>query len=89
MASTTVLAILCAGASGILGGLGVFTFGYGEGAAYLTNDPQSCANCHVMQAQLDSWAKSSHKAVATCNDCHLAHGLGVERRRALTHRRDR
>lgn len=70
---TAVLAVLCAGATGILGGLGAFTFGYGDGAAYLTDDPQSCANCHVMKPQLDSWAKSSHKAVATCNDCHLSH----------------
>ena len=68
---TTVLALCCAVATGVLGGLGAFTFGYGDGAAYLQNDPQSCANCHVMQPQLDSWTKSSHKAVATCNDCHL------------------
>ncbi|MEM7356620.1 MAG: cytochrome c nitrite reductase small subunit [Acidobacteriota bacterium] len=73
MAPATVLAVFCAGACGVLGGLGAFTFGYGDGAAYLQNKPQSCANCHVMQAQLDSWAKSSHKAVATCNDCHLPH----------------
>ena len=65
----------CAGAVGIFTGLGLFTFGYGEGAAYLSNDPQSCANCHVMQPQLDSWQKSSHKAVATCNDCHLPHNF--------------
>ncbi|MEL7060227.1 MAG: cytochrome c nitrite reductase small subunit [Acidobacteriota bacterium] len=67
------MAALAAGASGVLGGLGAFTFGYGEGAAYLIDDPQSCANCHIMQPQLDSWAKSSHQAVATCNDCHLPH----------------
>jgi cytochrome c nitrite reductase small subunit len=60
---------------GILGGLGVFTFGYGGGAAYLGNDPASCANCHVMQGHYDSWVKSSHKNVATCNDCHLPHDM--------------
>jgi cytochrome c nitrite reductase small subunit len=27
---------------GALGGLGAFTFGYGEGAAYLSNDPAAC-----------------------------------------------
>lgn len=62
-----------AAACGALGGLGVFTFGYGEGYAYLGDDPQSCANCHVMQAAFDSWAKSSHHAVAVCNDCHTPH----------------
>ncbi len=58
---------------GVLGGLGVFTFGYGEGAAYLSNDPASCANCHVMQGHFDSWVQSSHAGVAVCNDCHLPH----------------
>ncbi|MEM8961472.1 MAG: cytochrome c nitrite reductase small subunit [Acidobacteriota bacterium] len=67
------MAVLCALTAGMLGGLGAFTFGYGDGAAYLIDDPKSCANCHVMQPQLDSWAKSSHRAVATCNDCHLRH----------------
>jgi cytochrome c nitrite reductase small subunit len=28
-----------------------------------------------MQAYYDSWAKSSHENVATCNDCHLPHGF--------------
>lgn len=60
-------------ALGALGGLGFFTFGYGDGHAYLSNDPAACANCHVMQANYDSWLKSSHHAVATCNDCHLPH----------------
>ena len=68
-----VLTVAVAGALGVLGGLGAFTFGYGEGAAYLTNDPASCANCHVMQAQYDSWTHSSHQRVATCNDCHTPH----------------
>jgi cytochrome c nitrite reductase small subunit len=58
---------------GALGGLGAFTFGYGEGWAYLGNDPASCANCHVMQDHYDSFIQSSHHDVATCNDCHLSH----------------
>ncbi len=51
-------------------GLGLFTFVYAEGASYLTNDPTACANCHVMNEQLEGWEKSSHHAVAVCNDCH-------------------
>jgi cytochrome c nitrite reductase small subunit len=58
---------------GILGGIGAFTFGYGKGFSYLVNDPKACANCHVMQEHYDSWQKSSHHHVATCNDCHLPH----------------
>lgn len=59
--------------AGLLGGLGVFTFGYAEGGSYLSNNPQSCTNCHVMQDHFDSWLKSSHAHTATCNDCHLSH----------------
>lgn len=51
-------------------GLGFFTFGYADGASYLTNDPATCANCHVMRDNYDSWLKSSHGKVAVCNDCH-------------------
>jgi cytochrome c nitrite reductase small subunit len=58
---------------GVLFGLGGFTLSYGEGTAYLRNDPAACANCHVMQGHFDSWVKSSHRNVATCNDCHLSH----------------
>ncbi len=58
---------------GVLIGLGAFTFGYGKGGSYLSNNPQSCVNCHVMQDQLDSWQHSSHHHVAVCNDCHLPH----------------
>lgn len=68
-----LLPLLVAVAIGVLGGLGVFTFGYGEGTAYLKNDPAACANCHVMQSHYDSWLNSSHENVATCNDCHLPH----------------
>lgn len=68
-----ILAVAVAAMLGVLGGLGVFTFGYGEGYAYLSNDPASCMNCHVMRSEYDSWLKSSHHGVATCNDCHLPH----------------
>ncbi len=58
---------------GLLSGLGFFTFGYGQGHSYLSNDPQACVNCHVMQGHFDSWQNSSHRHVAVCNDCHLPH----------------
>jgi cytochrome c nitrite reductase small subunit len=58
---------------GVLAGLGSFTFGYGKGSSYLSNNPAGCANCHVMQDHFDSWQQSSHHHVAVCNDCHLPH----------------
>ncbi len=60
---------------GVLVGLGLFTFSYGEGLSYFSNDPESCMNCHIMRDQFDSWNHSSHKAVATCNDCHTPHNF--------------
>jgi cytochrome c nitrite reductase small subunit len=59
---------------GIAAGIGGYTFGYARGASYFTNDPAACANCHVMREQYDGWLKSSHHAVAGCNDCHTPPG---------------
>lgn len=72
---TVTLAIVIAVAVGGTAGLGGYTFVYAKGASYLGNDPKSCANCHVMQDHLDAWVKSSHRSVATCNDCHTPPGL--------------
>ena len=56
-------------------GLGAFTFVYAKGHSYLINDPAACANCHVMSEHYAAWRKSSHHAVAVCNDCHAPHNL--------------
>ena len=58
---------------GAMIGLGVFTFGYARGYSYISNDPAACANCHIMDDHYSAWQKSSHSAVATCNDCHTPH----------------
>jgi cytochrome c nitrite reductase small subunit len=70
-----LLPLVFAALAGAFVGLGLFTFGYGEGHAYLSDDPGACVNCHVMQPQYDSWLNSSHQPRATCNDCHLPHGF--------------
>lgn len=54
-------------------GLGGFTFIYAEGGSYLSDDPTACVNCHVMREVYDGWNHGSHKAVASCNDCHTPH----------------
>ncbi len=59
---------------GVALGLGAFTFVYARGASYLSDDPAACANCHVMRPQFEAWQKSSHHAVAVCNDCHAPPG---------------
>ncbi len=56
-------------------GIGLYTFYYAKGASYLTNDPQACANCHIMEDHYSAWLKSSHRNVATCNDCHAPHDI--------------
>lgn len=60
---------------GLTAGLGLYTFVYAKGYSYLTNNPQACTNCHVMQEYYDAWEKSGHRAVAVCNDCHTPHNL--------------
>ena len=62
-------------ALGIAVGICGYTFIYAKGSSYLTNNPQACANCHIMQDHYDAWIKSSHRAVATCNDCHAPHSF--------------
>ncbi|MDA0322420.1 MAG: cytochrome c nitrite reductase small subunit [Verrucomicrobia bacterium] len=65
---------MCLGALvGALIGIGGYTFRYAEGLSYFSTDPKACVNCHIMQAQYDSWQKASHHAVAGCVDCHLPH----------------
>jgi len=56
-------------------GVGGYTFVYAKGASYLTNDPGACANCHIMREHYDAWTRSSHHAVAVCNDCHAPHNF--------------
>ncbi len=71
----SIAAVLLALPIGLLLGLGVYTFGYARGASYLTDNPAACANCHVMRDQFEAWQRSSHHAVAVCNDCHTPPGL--------------
>ena len=70
-----VFAILAGLGAGAAAGVGSFTFFYAKGASYMSDNPQVCANCHIMQEHLDGFLKSSHHAVATCNDCHTLPGL--------------
>lgn len=65
-----LLTLALAVAVGFAIGLGGYTFAYAQGYSYLQDDPAACANCHVMDDHYAGWTKSSHRNVATCNDCH-------------------
>ena len=56
-------------------GLSLFTVSYAEATSYLSDDPDACRNCHVMNDVHDAWARGPHHAVATCNDCHIPHDV--------------
>ena len=75
MKSSVIKGALVGSALGVALGVGAYTFVYAKGWSYLTNNPAACANCHIMQEQYDAWHKGSHRAVATCNDCHTPHSL--------------
>lgn len=70
MRSPIVPVVLLGVSVGLAVGVGGYTFVYARGASYLTDDAAACANCHVMREYYDGWLKSSHRAVAVCNDCH-------------------
>lgn len=65
--------LICFAALGILAGLGLAVGKVSRATSYLSDDPEACVNCHVMNAQYASWRRSSHTHVATCNDCHVPH----------------
>ena len=56
-------------------GVGIYTFVYAKGYSYLTDKPEACANCHIMNEQYSGWIASSHRNVAVCNDCHTPAGI--------------
>jgi cytochrome c nitrite reductase small subunit len=60
---------------GLLIGLIAYTFIYAKGYSYLSNNPATCANCHVMNAYYDGWVKGSHRSAAKCNDCHTPENM--------------
>lgn len=67
--------IVLAALVGTLLGAGGHTFVTARGWSYMSNDPEACINCHVMNEHFDGWQHSSHHRVAVCNDCHVPHDL--------------
>lgn len=48
-------------------------FHVSRASSYLSDNPETCVNCHVMAPQYATWFHSRHRQVATCNDCHVPH----------------
>lgn len=59
--------------SSLLFGLVLFTFYISKAHSYLSDNPKTCTNCHIMAPQYATWNHSSHREVANCNDCHVPH----------------
>jgi cytochrome c nitrite reductase small subunit len=54
-------------------GLLVLVFRVSRASSYLSDNPETCVNCHVMAPQFATWFHSRHRQVASCNDCHVPH----------------
>ena len=58
---------------GILGGMIFFLVYISNFFSYLSDNPQTCMNCHIMGPEYASWSRSAHRQVTTCVDCHVPH----------------
>jgi cytochrome c nitrite reductase small subunit len=59
--------------SGILAGLFIYVFYISKAYSYLSDNPKTCVNCHIMAPQYATWTHSAHREVTNCNDCHVPH----------------
>lgn len=59
--------------TGIFLGLSLFLLYVSKAHSYLSDNPKTCTNCHIMSPQYATWSHSSHREVAHCNDCHVPH----------------
>jgi len=58
---------------GVAVGMVVVLARIANATSYLSDDPLTCMNCHVMTDAYASWQRGSHRHVAVCNDCHVPH----------------
>ena len=65
--------LLVFAAAGVAAGMAVLVAHVSRATSYLSNVPETCLNCHVMEYAYASWRRSSHADAATCTDCHLPH----------------
>jgi cytochrome c nitrite reductase small subunit len=59
--------------AGIFAGLFFFLIYISKAHSYLSDEPETCVNCHIMAPQYATWSHGSHRLYANCNDCHVPH----------------
>jgi cytochrome c nitrite reductase small subunit len=57
--------------TGILTGLFFLLLHISRATSYLSDNPETCINCHVMYPHYATWIKGSHGHRATCSECHV------------------
>jgi cytochrome c nitrite reductase small subunit len=64
---------------GIIAGLGGYAIYMSRAHTYLSDEPSTCINCHIMTPYYQSWQHSSHREWAHCNDCHVPHNNQINK----------
>lgn len=54
-------------------GVVAYLFYVSRAHSYLSDNPETCINCHLMAPQFATWQHSAHREVTNCNDCHVPH----------------
>ena len=57
--------------TGIFAGILLLVVHISNATSYLSDEPETCINCHVMYPYFASWDKSSHGREASCAECHV------------------
>ncbi|MBN1916294.1 MAG: cytochrome c nitrite reductase small subunit [Verrucomicrobia bacterium] len=60
-------------ALGVFAGVVLLLVHTSRATSYLSDKPEVCINCHVMEPECAGWTHGSHHTAATCSDCHLPH----------------
>lgn len=58
---------------GVFVGVMITAFHLSNASSYLSDEPRTCINCHLMTPHYATWSKSSHGRSVTCGDCHVPH----------------
>jgi cytochrome c nitrite reductase small subunit len=64
------LRVLSMALMGAFVGMFIYVARISEGHSYLSDNPDTCINCHIMIPQYATWRNSSHRDV-TCSGCHV------------------